>query len=49
MNGKTGFAAFTYSHSQLKAMAHYLLSKIKRIHHSHKTFKEEYLELSKTF
>ena len=42
-----GFAAFTYSHSQLKAVIAYIENQ--EIHHSHKTFKEEYLELLKRF
>ena len=41
------FAAFTYSHSQLKDVITYI--KNQEIHHSHKTFKEEYLELLKRF
>ena len=42
-----GFAAFTYSHSQLKDVITYIENQ--EIHHSHKTFKEEYLELLKRF
>ena len=42
-----GFAAFTYSHSQLKDVIAYIENQ--EIHHSHKTFKEEYLELLKRF
>ena len=42
-----GFAAFTYSHSQLKDVISYIENQEK--HHSHKTFKEEYLELLKRF
>ena len=42
-----GSAAFTYSHSQLKDVITYIENQ--EIHHSHKTFKEEYLELLKRF
>ncbi len=42
-----GFAAFTYSHSQLKDVATYIQNQ--EAHHSHKTFGEEYLELLKRF
>ena len=42
-----GFAAFSYSHSQLKDVISYIENQEK--HHSHKTFKEEYLELLKRF
>ena len=42
-----GFAAFTYSHSQLKDVITYIENQ--EIHHSHKTFKEEYRELLKRF
>ena len=42
-----GFAAFTYSHSQLKDVISYIENQEK--HHSNKTFKEEYLELLKRF
>ena len=38
-----GFAAFSYSHSQLKEVIAYIENQEQ--HHSHKTFKEEYLEL----
>lgn len=42
-----GFAAFSYSHSQLKDVISYIEKQEK--HHSTKTFKEEYLELLKRF
>lgn len=42
-----GFAAFSYSYSQLKDIATYIENQEK--HHSHKTFEEEYLELLKRF
>ena len=37
-----GFSAFSYSHSQLNAIANYIKNQEK--HHAQKTFKEEYLE-----
>ena len=36
-----GFSAFSYSHSQLSAIANYIKNQEK--HHARKTFKEEYL------
>ena len=42
-----GFAAFTYSHSQLKDVSSYIENQEQ--HHSHKTFKEEYLAFLKRF
>ena len=42
-----GFAAFTYSYFQLKDVITYIENQ--ETHHSHKTFKEEYLELLKRF
>ena len=42
-----GFAAFSYSHSQLKEVIAYIENQEQ--HHSHKTFKEEYLELLQRF
>ena len=42
-----GFAAFTYSHSQLKDIITYIEDQEKR--HSHKTFTEEYLEFLQRF
>ena len=44
---QAGFAAFTYSHSQLKDVITYIENQEE--HHSHKTFKEEYLELLRRF
>ena len=37
-----GFSAFSYSHSQLNAIANYITNQER--HHVQKTFKEEYLE-----
>lgn len=42
-----GFGAFTYSHSQLDAVIHYINNQEK--HHNQKTFKEEYLEFLQKF
>ena len=42
-----GFAAFSYSYSQLKDIATYIENQEK--HHSSKTIEEEYLELLKRF
>ena len=42
-----GFSAFSYSHSQLDAIAGYI--KNQERHHSRKTFREEYLELLDLF
>lgn len=42
-----GFSAFTYSHSQLGDVARYIRNQEK--HHSHRTFREEYLELLTRF
>lgn len=42
-----GFAAFSYSHSQLKSVIAYIDEQEK--HHSHKTFAEEYLEFLRRF
>ena len=42
-----GFSAFSYSHSQLDAIAGYI--KNQEQHHSRKTFREEYLELLDLF
>ena len=42
-----GFAAFSYSHSQLKSVIAYIDEREK--HHSHKTFAEEYLEFLRRF
>ena len=42
-----GFAAFTYSRSQLEDVITYIQNQEQ--HHSYKTFKEEYLELLKRF
>ncbi len=42
-----GFAAFSYSHSQLNEVIAYIDDQEK--HHSHKTFAEEYLEFLRRF
>ena len=42
-----GFGAFTYSHSQLGDVVTYIQNQEK--HHSHRTFREEYLDLLKRF
>ena len=44
---QAGFAAFSYAHSQLDAVVHYI--KNQEAHHSRRTFKEEYLEFLKRF
>ncbi len=44
---QAGFAAFSYSHSQLDAVVRYI--KNQEAHHSHRTFKEEYLAFLKRF
>ena len=44
---QTGFGAFSYSHSQLDAVVGYI--KNQERHHSHQTFKEEYIEFLKRF
>ena len=51
LNGKfewqTGFGAFSYSHSQLTNVIHYIQNQEE--HHRTKTFKEEYIEFLKLF
>lgn len=42
-----GFAAFSYSHSQLGNVANYIRNQEK--HHSKKSFREEYIEILKRF
>ncbi len=42
-----GYAAFSYSHSQIKTVYEYILNQEK--HHSKKTFKEEYIEFLKKY
>ena len=44
---QTGFAAFSYSHSQLDAVVDYI--KNQEAHHSRLTFREEYLAFLKRF
>ena len=44
---QTGFAAFSYAHSQLDTVVRYI--KNQEAHHSHRTFKEEYLEFLNRF
>lgn len=51
INGKfewqTGFGAFSYNHSQLTNVIHYIENQEE--HHKSKTFKQEYLEFLKAF
>lgn len=51
INGKfewqTGFGAFSYSHSQLTNVINYIQNQ--EMHHTTKTFKEEYVGLLKSF
>jgi len=42
-----GYGAFSYSHSQIGRVYNYILNQEE--HHKKKTFKEEYIELLKTF
>ncbi len=42
-----GFGAFSYSHSQIDKVINYI--KRQKEHHTHKTFKEEYLGFLKLF
>ena len=44
---QAGFAAFSYSHSQLDGVVRYI--KNQEAHHSQRTFKEEYLMFLKRF
>ena len=44
---QAGFAAFSYSHSQLDGVVRYI--KNQEAHHTRQTFKEEYLEFLKRF
>ena len=44
---QTGFAAFSYAHSQLGAVVRYIENQ--EAHHSARTFKAEYLEFLKRF
>ena len=44
---QAGFAAFSYAHSQLDAVVQYI--KVQEAHHSHRTFREEYLEFLERF
>ena len=44
---QTGFAAFSYSHSQLDTIVRYI--KNQEAHHSHRSFREEYLTFLKRF
>ena len=44
---QTGFGAFSYAHSQLETVVHYI--KNQEAHHSRRTFREEYLEFLKSF
>lgn len=42
-----GYGAFSYSQSQVEKVYHYILNQ--EIHHSKKSFKEEYLEVLRRF
>ena len=42
-----GFGAFSYAHSQLETVVHYI--KNQEAHHSRRTFREEYLEFLNRF
>ena len=44
---QTGFGAFSYAHSQLDTVVHYI--KNQEAHHSRRTFREEYLEFLNRF
>ena len=44
---QSGFGAFSYAHSQLDAVVHYI--KNQEVHHSRRTFREEYLAFLKRF
>jgi len=42
-----GFGAFSYSHSQLTNVIHYIQNQV--LHHSRRGFREEYVEFLKKF
>ena len=44
---QTGFAAFSYAHSQLDTVARYIQNQ--ETHHSRQTFREEYIAFLKRF
>ena len=44
---QSGFGAFSYAHSQLDTVVHYI--KNQETHHSLRTFREEYLEFLNRF
>ena len=46
-NWQEGFAAFSYSYSQLDSVANYI--KNQEDHHSQKSFREEYIEILERF
>ncbi|MFK7832972.1 MAG: IS200/IS605 family transposase [Winogradskyella sp.] len=46
-NWQEGFGAFSYGHSQIDAVYHYILNQKK--HHRTKSFKEEYLDFLEKF
>ncbi|WP_452221652.1 hypothetical protein [Lacinutrix salivirga] len=46
-NWQKGFGAFSYGHSQIDAVYHYILNQKK--HHKMKSFKEEYLDFLDKF
>ena len=46
-NWQVGFGAFSYGHSQLNRIIHYIDNQAK--HHQKRSFKEEYIELLRKF
>ncbi|MBK8619914.1 MAG: IS200/IS605 family transposase [Anaerolineales bacterium] len=46
-NWQEGYGAFSYSHSQVENVYHYILNQEQ--HHSKQTFQEEYIDLLKKF
>ena len=44
---QNGYSAFTYAHSQLDNVSNYIINQ--ENHHTHKSFREEYIELLKRF
>jgi hypothetical protein len=47
LNGRKGYGAFSYSHSQVDAVYKYIVNQEE--HHKKQTFKEEYLEFLNKF
>ncbi|MCG9130037.1 IS200/IS605 family transposase [Candidatus Poribacteria bacterium] len=44
---QNGYSAFSYAHSQLDSVSNYIINQEQ--HHSHRSFREEYVELLKRF